>query len=55
MDPRKDKFKLVMVEFAAHSDMRRRMTLGLQDTASYMGIITLRKDGDGCMIGFADA
>ena len=31
MDSRMEKFKLAMVEFAAHSDMRRRMTFGLQD------------------------
>ena len=28
MDDRSDKFKILMVEFAAHSDMRRRMPLG---------------------------
>ena len=41
MDPRTEKFKLAMVEFAARSDMRRRLTLGLQYIASYMGIIII--------------
>ena len=41
MDPRAEKLKLAMVEFAAHSDMRRRMTLGLQYITSHTGIITI--------------
>ena len=28
-DDRLEKFKIAMVEFAAHSDMKRRLTLGL--------------------------
>ena len=65
MDPRAEKFKLAMMEFAAHSDMRHRMALGfaryhvIQYLYIYMyyiydehASITLRNDAHGCTIGF---
>ena len=41
MDERTEKLKLVMLEFAADSDMRRRLTLCLQCVTSYVGIIII--------------